>query len=146
MKFEQDGLRFVGIMAIIAGFGVVYTVVIQIFGCVSTGQAVVKALDLVTITIPPGKLMGPENKNFPEKFSLPLFLFYIRPLKHPSGRNSTDFDSSDIVFKNQESRKSGISVHGDFCEFFEVLFHIALKNGGLEFFGKFLIFLLLMYS
>ena len=54
MKFEQDGLRFVGIMAIIAVFGVVYTVVVQIYGCVSTGQAVVKALDLVTITIPPG--------------------------------------------------------------------------------------------
>ena len=54
MKFEQDGLRFVGIMAIIAVFGIVYTVVVQIYGCMSIGQAVVKALDLVTITIPPG--------------------------------------------------------------------------------------------
>ena len=36
--------------------------------------------------------------------------------KYPSRRNLRDFDSSEMLkFKNQERRKSGISVCGDFC-------------------------------
>ena len=58
MKFEHDGLRFVGVMAMIAVIGFIYTIVTQHFGCLGVGQVVVKALDLVTITVPPGLPMA----------------------------------------------------------------------------------------
>lgn len=42
MKFEHDGLMFVGVMGIIASLGFVYTIITQYFGCISVGQVVVK--------------------------------------------------------------------------------------------------------
>ena len=38
MKFERDGLKFVGIMAVFAVIGMTYTIVVQIYGCMSTGK------------------------------------------------------------------------------------------------------------
>ena len=53
VKFERDGLIFIGIMAVLGFFGFVYSVVITLYGCLSAWDTIAKSLDLVTTIVPP---------------------------------------------------------------------------------------------
>merc|ERR1711892_658856 len=53
VKFERDGLKFIGIMAVLGLFGFVYSVVITLYGCLSAWDTIAKSLDLVTTIVPP---------------------------------------------------------------------------------------------
>ncbi|KAJ4445475.1 hypothetical protein ANN_07283 [Periplaneta americana] len=52
-KFDQDSYKFIGILAVIAAIGFVYTIVLKIHKEQSAGDIAIKALDLITIVIPP---------------------------------------------------------------------------------------------
>ena len=52
-RFYSDGLKFVGIMAILALFGIIATIPLQINLGVPPEIYVDRALDLITVTIPP---------------------------------------------------------------------------------------------
>ncbi|KAK9746650.1 P5-type ATPase cation transporter [Popillia japonica] len=51
--FEKDSYRFVALLAFIALFGFIYTVVTKILRGVSPHDIVLEALDLITIVVPP---------------------------------------------------------------------------------------------
>ncbi|KAG5864745.1 hypothetical protein JTB14_000355 [Gonioctena quinquepunctata] len=52
-KFETDSYKFIGILALIALFGVVYTFVLKWTRKINTLDILIKSLDLVTIAVPP---------------------------------------------------------------------------------------------
>lgn len=52
-KFDQDSYKFIGILAAIAAIGFLYTLVLKIGREVAAGDVAIKALDLITIVIPP---------------------------------------------------------------------------------------------
>ncbi|ESO89930.1 hypothetical protein LOTGIDRAFT_218380 [Lottia gigantea] len=52
-KFYQDAMRFILFLAVVASCGMVYSLVMLIRDGVSTGQIVLRVLDIITIVIPP---------------------------------------------------------------------------------------------
>ncbi|GFG36797.1 hypothetical protein Cfor_08636 [Coptotermes formosanus] len=52
-KFDQDSYKFIGILAAIAAIGFIYTLVLKIERSIAAGDVAIKALDLITIVIPP---------------------------------------------------------------------------------------------
>lgn len=52
-KFYSDGLKFVGIMAILSIVGFVCTIPVMLNIGVETGDMIDRSLDLITITVPP---------------------------------------------------------------------------------------------
>lgn len=52
-KFEQDSYKFVVLLACIASFGVVYTIVTKAMRGVHSSHIALEALDLITIVVPP---------------------------------------------------------------------------------------------
>lgn len=52
-KFEQDSYKFVILLACIATFGVVYTIVTKAMRGVPSSHIALEALDLITIVVPP---------------------------------------------------------------------------------------------
>ncbi|KAK3104814.1 hypothetical protein FSP39_010866 [Pinctada imbricata] len=52
-KFERDTYIFVGILALIAGLGFIYTIVLEIHHGEDVSDIILHALDLITISVPP---------------------------------------------------------------------------------------------
>ncbi|XP_043279713.1 polyamine-transporting ATPase 13A3-like [Venturia canescens] len=52
-KFDQDSYKFIGILAFISLLGFIYTVVTKASRGITAGDIAIKALDLITIVIPP---------------------------------------------------------------------------------------------
>ncbi|XP_033763289.1 probable cation-transporting ATPase 13A3 [Pecten maximus] len=52
-KFNRDTYIFIGILAIIAGVGFVYTIVLMVIDGDEPGEIVLRSLDLITIAVPP---------------------------------------------------------------------------------------------
>ncbi|KRT85040.1 hydrolase, partial [Oryctes borbonicus] len=52
-KFDQDSYKFIGILAFIALLGFIYTVVSKMSRNLAAWDIIIKALDLITIVIPP---------------------------------------------------------------------------------------------
>ncbi|XP_011703972.1 PREDICTED: probable cation-transporting ATPase 13A3 isoform X3 [Wasmannia auropunctata] len=52
-KFDKDSYKFIGILAFIATCGFVYTVIIKVSKGIIAGDIAIKALDIITIVIPP---------------------------------------------------------------------------------------------
>ncbi|XP_033366178.1 probable cation-transporting ATPase 13A3 [Bombus vosnesenskii] len=52
-KFDQDSYKFIGILALIATCGFIYTIVTKASRGITAGDIVIKALDIITIVIPP---------------------------------------------------------------------------------------------
>ncbi|KAJ6641943.1 putative cation-transporting ATPase W08D2.5, partial [Pseudolycoriella hygida] len=52
-KFEQDSYKFIMLLALIAGFGFVYTLVTKIMRGVPGRKIAIESLDLITIAVPP---------------------------------------------------------------------------------------------
>ncbi|GJQ78042.1 hypothetical protein Trydic_g2388 [Trypoxylus dichotomus] len=52
-KFDQDSYKFIGILAFIALLGFIYTVVSKMSRHLAAWDIIIKALDLITIVIPP---------------------------------------------------------------------------------------------
>ncbi|XP_053988390.1 polyamine-transporting ATPase 13A3-like [Hylaeus volcanicus] len=52
-KFDQDSYKFIGILALIATFGFIYTIVTKASRGITAGDIAIKALDIITIVIPP---------------------------------------------------------------------------------------------
>ncbi|XP_066997262.2 polyamine-transporting ATPase 13A3 [Anabrus simplex] len=68
-KFDQDTYKFIFILAIIAALGVLYTVIYKVLRHLPASSVAIKALDIITIVIPPalpatmtmGKLYGQQR-------------------------------------------------------------------------------------
>ncbi|XP_018311217.1 probable cation-transporting ATPase 13A3 isoform X2 [Mycetomoellerius zeteki] len=52
-KFDKDSYKFIGILAIIATCGFMYTVITKVSRGITAGDIAIKALDIITIVIPP---------------------------------------------------------------------------------------------
>ncbi|KRX93317.1 putative cation-transporting ATPase W08D2.5 [Trichinella pseudospiralis] len=52
-EFTKDLLRFVGVLALIASVGIIYTIVLMTIRGANIGKIFVRALDLITICVPP---------------------------------------------------------------------------------------------
>nr|CAD7264232.1 unnamed protein product [Timema shepardi] len=52
-KFDQDSYKFIGVLAIIAAMGLIYTVIMKSEKGISPSDIAIKALDIITIVIPP---------------------------------------------------------------------------------------------
>ncbi|XP_012274124.1 probable cation-transporting ATPase 13A3 [Orussus abietinus] len=52
-KFDRDSYKFIGILALIATFGFIYTVVSKMYRGTTAGHIAIEALDVFTIAIPP---------------------------------------------------------------------------------------------
>ncbi|KYM79315.1 putative cation-transporting ATPase 13A3, partial [Atta colombica] len=52
-KFDKDSYKFIGILAIIAICGFVYTIITKVSRGITAGDIAIKALDIITIVIPP---------------------------------------------------------------------------------------------
>ncbi|KAF4533323.1 hypothetical protein B566_EDAN004444 [Ephemera danica] len=52
-KFDRDSYKFIGVLALVASVGLIYTVVLKIVRGISASDIIIKALDIVTIVIPP---------------------------------------------------------------------------------------------
>ncbi|XP_048250053.1 polyamine-transporting ATPase 13A3-like isoform X2 [Haliotis rufescens] len=52
-KFNRDTYYFVGVLAFIASLGFIYTVILMVQDGEKAGDIVLRALDLITITVPP---------------------------------------------------------------------------------------------
>ncbi|XP_056009039.1 polyamine-transporting ATPase 13A3-like isoform X2 [Ostrea edulis] len=52
-KFERDTYIFVGVLAIIAGFGFIYSIVLEVRNGEDTSDIILHALDIITIAVPP---------------------------------------------------------------------------------------------
>ncbi|XP_043258655.1 polyamine-transporting ATPase 13A3-like isoform X1 [Colletes gigas] len=52
-KFDQDSYKFIGILALIATCGFIYTIVTKASRGITAGDIAIKALDIITIVIPP---------------------------------------------------------------------------------------------
>nr|CAD7204208.1 unnamed protein product [Timema douglasi] len=52
-KFDQDSYKFIGVLAIIAALGLIYTVIMKSEKGISPSDIAIKALDIITIVIPP---------------------------------------------------------------------------------------------
>lgn len=52
-KFEKDTYIFVGVLAIIACLGFIYTIILEIRNGKTAGEMILRCLDLITITVPP---------------------------------------------------------------------------------------------
>ncbi|XP_022343828.2 polyamine-transporting ATPase 13A3-like isoform X2 [Crassostrea virginica] len=52
-KFERDTYIFVGVLAIIAGLGFIYTIILEVHNGEDVSDIILHALDLVTIAVPP---------------------------------------------------------------------------------------------
>ncbi|KOX74320.1 putative cation-transporting ATPase 13A3 [Melipona quadrifasciata] len=52
-KFDQDSYKFIGILAVIATCGFIYTIVTKASRGITAGDIAIKALDIITIVIPP---------------------------------------------------------------------------------------------
>ncbi|KAJ9592422.1 hypothetical protein L9F63_015838, partial [Diploptera punctata] len=52
-RFDRDSYKFIGILAIIAALGLIYTVVLKVLSEIEASDVALKALDLITIAIPP---------------------------------------------------------------------------------------------
>ncbi|XP_032669057.1 probable cation-transporting ATPase 13A3 [Odontomachus brunneus] len=52
-KFDQDSYKFIGILAFIATCGFIYTIVSKVSRGITAGDIAIKALDIITIVIPP---------------------------------------------------------------------------------------------
>ncbi|XP_069105845.1 polyamine-transporting ATPase 13A3-like [Argopecten irradians] len=52
-KFNRDTYIFIGILAIIAGIGFIYTIVLMVIDGDDPSEIVLRALDLITIAVPP---------------------------------------------------------------------------------------------
>lgn len=52
-KFDQDSYKFIGILAFIAICGFIYTIVTKVSRGITAGDIAIKALDIITIVIPP---------------------------------------------------------------------------------------------
>ncbi|XP_018321676.1 probable cation-transporting ATPase 13A3 isoform X2 [Agrilus planipennis] len=52
-KFDQDSYKFIGVLAFIALVGFIYTIVSKSYRGISGADIAVKALDIITIVIPP---------------------------------------------------------------------------------------------
>ena len=53
IKFERDGIKFIGIMAIVALGGFIFSTVVSTAACLSAGAIALKSLDIITIIVPP---------------------------------------------------------------------------------------------
>ncbi|XP_020280568.1 probable cation-transporting ATPase 13A3 [Pseudomyrmex gracilis] len=52
-KFDKDSYKFIGILAVIATCGCIYTIVTKVLRGIPAGDVAIKALDIITIIIPP---------------------------------------------------------------------------------------------
>ncbi|XP_018404242.1 PREDICTED: probable cation-transporting ATPase 13A3 [Cyphomyrmex costatus] len=52
-KFDKDSYKFIGILAVIATCGFIYTVITKDSRGITAGDIAIKALDIITIVIPP---------------------------------------------------------------------------------------------
>lgn len=52
-KFERDTYIFVGVLAIIAGMGFIYTIVLEVHNGEDVSDIILHALDIITIAVPP---------------------------------------------------------------------------------------------
>ncbi|XP_046814648.1 polyamine-transporting ATPase 13A3-like isoform X1 [Vespa crabro] len=52
-KFDQDSYKFIGILACVATCGFIYTVVTKASRGITAGDIAIKALDIITIVVPP---------------------------------------------------------------------------------------------
>ncbi|XP_011865400.1 PREDICTED: probable cation-transporting ATPase 13A3 [Vollenhovia emeryi] len=52
-KFDKDSYKFIGILAFIATCGFIYTVILKVSRGILAGDIAIKALDIITIVIPP---------------------------------------------------------------------------------------------
>ncbi|KZC11791.1 putative cation-transporting ATPase 13A3 [Dufourea novaeangliae] len=52
-KFDQDSYKFIGILALIATCGFLYTIVSKASRGITVGDIAIKALDIITIVVPP---------------------------------------------------------------------------------------------
>ncbi|XP_078034110.1 polyamine-transporting ATPase 13A3 isoform X2 [Augochlora pura] len=52
-KFDQDSYKFIGILAVIASCGFIYTIASKASRGVAIGDIAIKALDIITIVVPP---------------------------------------------------------------------------------------------
>nr|XP_034180704.1 probable cation-transporting ATPase 13A3 [Osmia lignaria]XP_034180705.1 probable cation-transporting ATPase 13A3 [Osmia lignaria]XP_034180707.1 probable cation-transporting ATPase 13A3 [Osmia lignaria]XP_034180708.1 probable cation-transporting ATPase 13A3 [Osmia lignaria] len=52
-KFDQDSYKFIGILALIATCGFIYTIVTKVSRGITADDIAIKALDIITIVIPP---------------------------------------------------------------------------------------------
>ena len=53
IKFERDGIKFIGIMAIVALGGFIFSTVVSTAACLSAGVIALKSLDIITVIVPP---------------------------------------------------------------------------------------------
>ena len=53
IKFERDGIKFIGIMAIVALGGFIFSTVVSTAACLSASAIALKSLDIITIIVPP---------------------------------------------------------------------------------------------
>ena len=53
IKFERDGIKFIGIMAIVALGGFIFSTIVSTAACLSAGAIALKSLDIITIIVPP---------------------------------------------------------------------------------------------
>ncbi|CAL7950959.1 unnamed protein product [Xylocopa violacea] len=52
-KFDQDSYKFIGILSLIATCGFIYTIVTKVSRGITAGDIAIKALDIITIVVPP---------------------------------------------------------------------------------------------
>ncbi|PSN35079.1 putative cation-transporting ATPase 13A3 [Blattella germanica] len=52
-RFDQDSYKFIGILAVIALIGLIYTIIVKVKHNIEPGMVALNALDLFTIVIPP---------------------------------------------------------------------------------------------
>ena len=53
IKFERDGIKFIGFMSILGLIGFIFSTVVSLAQCLTVGDVVAKSLDLVTVIVPP---------------------------------------------------------------------------------------------
>ena len=53
IKFQQDGLKFIGFMSALGLFGFIFSTVVTLSQCLEVGDTIAKSLDIVTTIVPP---------------------------------------------------------------------------------------------
>ncbi|CAG2056962.1 unnamed protein product [Timema podura] len=108
-KFDQDSYKFIGVLAIIAAIGLIYTVIMKSEKGISPGDIAIKALDIITIVIPPalpaamtvGKLYAQNRLK-----ALNIFCMNSRVINVCGSLNCVCFDKSDRMYGMGRRRKA----------------------------------------
>lgn len=52
-KFEKDSYKFIGVLAVVAFMGFIYTIISKVLRGIKVGELILEACDLITIVVPP---------------------------------------------------------------------------------------------